>query len=147
MFSASNFTNRPADEVSFERGLRSRRYGRPSVAASRALAHSATCVWWIPSRRSTADFSPCGAASYSANTFARYSAVNDRLVGFGAGSTPSLRDGSAACGFNMITSDPRPLKRSPRNDRGVSPQPDREGCGLRLLLAGDGPIGGSWLFR
>ena len=27
----------------------------------------------------------------------------------------------------MITSDPRPLKRSPRNDRGVSPQPDREG--------------------
>ena len=27
----------------------------------------------------------------------------------------------------MITSDPRPLKRSPRNNRGVSPQPDREG--------------------
>ena len=37
-----------------------------------------------------------------------------------------------AFGFNIIMSDPCPLKKSPHNDRGVSPQPDREGYARKM---------------
>ena len=53
---------------------------------SRARVHSLMREWCHPSRRSTADFSPCGAAAYSPTTASLYAAANERLVGRGAGS-------------------------------------------------------------
>ena len=45
---------------------------------------------------------------------------------------------SWAFGFNIITSDLRPLKRSPHNDRSVSAQPDSEGVEHRVGTASFG---------
>ncbi len=70
--------------------------GPAGAAVSRARAHSCTWEWNNPSRRRTADFSPCGAASYSATTAALYSAVKLRRLGRGAGLTgpdPLVSDG------------------------------------------------------
>ena len=52
------------------------RGGPASVPASRARRHSITWLEYSPSRRSTAPFSPAGAASYSATTSSLYCAVN-----------------------------------------------------------------------
>src|SRR5680860_1355233 len=57
-----------------------------------------------------------------------------------------------ACGFNMITSDPRPHFRSPHKTRGVSHQPDREGTEARVsaspaCLSGPSPCVPPYLFR
>jgi hypothetical protein len=58
----------------------------PRVNASRVMVHSRIWDWYRPSRRSTAALLPRGAASYSATTLARYSAVNERRTGRAAGS-------------------------------------------------------------
>ncbi len=44
----------------------------PWATASRARVHSWIWDWYRPSRRNTAALLPCGAASYSATTLARY---------------------------------------------------------------------------
>src|SRR4051812_30211054 len=67
----------------------------PRATASRAAAHLRIWDWYRPSRRSTAALWPCAAASYSATTRARYSAVNDRRTGRAAGSTKPSAGSSA----------------------------------------------------
>src|SRR6478736_5088242 len=104
---------------------------KPAAFASRSARHSRTCDWYRPSRRRTADFSPCGAASYSATTRCRYSVVNDRRIGFGAGSTNS--SASTTCCKLLLTglSPVTPYSVAPRGPTDVSLKPGRQGSGLR----------------
>jgi hypothetical protein len=84
------------------------------AAVSRARVHSCTWEWNSPSRRGTADFSPCGAASYSATTFALYSAVKLRRTGRGAGLTGPDPFGSGVCLLLLTYASPvTPYKPTP----------------------------------
>src|SRR5660398_144644 len=80
----------------------------------------------IPSRRSTADFCPCGASSYSASTRARYSAGYVRRDGLGAGSVAESPVVGGRDSSMMVIRSP-PSQWATPQQRGVSHQPDREG--------------------
>src|SRR5665647_247776 len=81
----------------------------------------------MPSRRSTADFCPCGAASYSASTRARYSAGYVRRDGLAAGSVTESPVVGGRNSSMMVIRSPPPQWATPQ-PRDVSHQPDREGA-------------------
>src|SRR5664279_771318 len=99
------------------------------------MVHSRIWDWYRPSGRSTPAFPPCGAASYSATTRARYSALNERRTGRAAGSTTasagpaterSAEPGRAGTVLLTRLSPVTPYTVDP-GLRGVSAQPDSEG--------------------
>src|SRR5450755_3999902 len=99
------------------------------------MVHSRIWDWYRPSRRSTPAFPPCGAASYSATTRTRYSALNERRTGRAAGSTTasagpatkrSAEPGRAGTVLLTRLSPVTPYTVDP-GLRGVSAQPDSEG--------------------
>src|SRR5664279_3613193 len=114
------------------------------------MVHSRIWDWYRPSRRSTPAFPPCGAASCSATTRARYSALNERRTGRAAGSTTayagpaterSAEPGRAGTVLLTRLSPVTPYTVDP-GLRGVSAQPDSEGQELPAAVSGvavDGP--------
>lgn len=117
--------------------------------ASRDLRQSMMWLEYEPSRRSTAPFSPSGAASYSATISSLYWAVNERRLarsgtsGFGR-AVPSTRPGSSdpvarsnGLTFIVISENLHPRPRvSNCQLAGASPEVAREGSRSRSRWCG-----------
>ena len=96
----------PLDLTTINRPLRNRRrlagISNPDACPSVARRCPFLDVRVIqPPLRSTAPFSPRGAASYSATIASLYAAVNERLAGRGAGSGTTVSDAASPSSQRM----------------------------------------------